>query len=382
MPRIPPEGGTTNSRVFRPSHPMKWFRQNPFFASALTLCALIALGELWCSYDRFAASRAAAVRLAQCTTDLQAMATLQPPPTRAVATQIEADLTRAQHAVTAMQAELHGRGAAAERIHTAKAPAARTDAYFDLATFVEKTRELARKHEVEIRPEASHLGFAAYANEGPELERIEPVFRQRLVAQYLVEALLEAKPRALLVLRREPALTKKEREEREAARASAPPDAPPPEAPPLPTEEGPDYFAIDPRVSVRAPGYIDTTAFRLTFSGQTASLRAFLNRLATFELPVLVREVEVEPATADEAAANPEEAVATPPAANAASVVLSLEPAAAKPASKKLAPKASTAAPMVAKPYSKFTVTVEYIDLVTPAAAPADGDNQPPKAGA
>ncbi|MSU72861.1 MAG: hypothetical protein EXS43_11040 [Opitutus sp.] len=356
---------------------MKWYRQNPLFASALTLSALIALGEIWCIYDRFAASRAAAVRLAQRTTELQGMAELQPPPTRAVATTIEADLARARRAVAAMQGELQGRGAAAERIRSAKVPTARTDAYFDLATFVEKTRELARKHEVEIRPDVAHFGFAAYANEGPDAERIEPVFRQRLVAQYLVESLFEARPRALLLLKREPAITRKEREEREAARASAPADSPV-EATPL--EDGPDYFAIDPRVSVRAPGYIDTTAFRITFSGQTVSLRAFLNRLATFELPVLVREVEVEPATADEAAATAEDNGPVAPSSTAASVVLGVQPAAPKPTAKKVAPKASAAAPIVAKPYSKFTVTVEYLDLVTPPAASADGETPPTKA--
>ena len=48
---------------------------------------------------------------------------------------------------------------------------------------------------------------------------------------------------------------------------------------------------------MRAPGFLDSTAFRLVFVGQTSALRAFLNRIGSFELPVLVREVEVEPAS-------------------------------------------------------------------------------------
>lgn len=39
---------------------MNWYRKNPLFASALSLCALLVLGEGWLIYDRFAASRAAA----------------------------------------------------------------------------------------------------------------------------------------------------------------------------------------------------------------------------------------------------------------------------------------------------------------------------------
>ena len=36
-------------------------------------------------------------------------------------------------------------------------------------------------------------------------------------------------------------------------------------------------------------------AFRLTFTGQTAALRGFMNALAVPEIPLVVRSVEVEP---------------------------------------------------------------------------------------
>ena len=51
---------------------------------------------------------------------------------------------------------------------------------------------------------------------------------------------------------------------------------------------------------------------------------------------------------------------------SAASVVLT--PNTAKPPPKKPAPRISTREPIVAKPFSKFTVTVEYIELVPPPA--------------
>src|SRR6185503_7425931 len=152
---------------------------------------------------------------------------------------------------------------AAERIHSAKVPAARPDAYFDLATFVERTRESAKKHEVEVRPEAARFGFATYANEGPVQDHIEPVFRQRLIAQYLIDSLIEARPRAILAIKRERTLSKAEREARAAAVAAG-------DTPTEPTgEEGPDYFTIDPRVTARVAVFIDTTAFRFVFTGQT-----------------------------------------------------------------------------------------------------------------
>ncbi len=364
---------------------MTWYRKNPLFAAALTLCALLVLGEGWLIYDRWEASRAAAKKLVQKESELMAMRDLTPVPTRPVATAIEADLARGQRAVAAMQAELKGRGPAAERLASAKVPAARTDAYFDLATFVEKTREFAKKNDVEIRPEAARFGFSLYANEGPKEDRIPAVFHQRQVVQFLVESLIEARPRSIFLIQRERALNKAEKEAILAAQAAAAangaggmPAEPPPEPAPgsgSPAEpESPDIFAIDARVTARAPGFIDTTPVRIVFTGQTVTLRTFLNKLASFELPVLVREVEVDRATAEDAIvsapADENSAGEGADASAAPSVVISAPPKVAA-VTVKPSPKVSTIAPIVAKPLSKFTVTVEYLNLVTPAA-PAD----------
>lgn len=353
---------------------MSAFRKYPLLATALTLCGLLAAGEIWCIYERFSTSRALAKKFIQKQGELGAMGSLVPAPTREIAKAIEADLARAQAALTAMQSELKGHGPASERLQKARVPTARTDAFFDLATFVERTRELARKNEVDVRPEAARFGFAAHANEAADSDHLEPVFRQRQVAQYLVESLIEARPRALLSVRREPPLTKKDREDQDAAAIAAAvalaSGGTPEPAPEIPVPEGPDFFQIDPRASVRAPGYLHTTGFRLAFIGETGSLRGFLNKLASFELPVLVREVEVEPATAEEAAMVSEEPAPAETAAAPASVVLTVSGpvAPAKPAGPRLT---SNAAPIVAKPFSRFTVTVEYIELVPPK--PAEG---------
>ena len=58
-------------------------------------------------------------------------------------------------------------------------------------------------------------------------------------------------------------------------------------------EESADYFPIDPLVSSRVPGAIDTSAFQLTFIGRTKVLRELLNKLAAREIPFKVQRVEV-----------------------------------------------------------------------------------------
>lgn len=377
---------------------MKRPRQSPVFTAVLTACGLLALAEGYGIYERYTASVAAEKKLKQKLGELQQMGDLNPAPTRTNAAAIEADLDRAKRALAAMQTELSGRGPAADRLHNTRVPAARTDAFFDLATYMEKMRALAHAQDVDVRPEANAFGFGVYTHAGPVAGRIAEVFHQRQIAQYLVESLVEAHPRSIFAVQREHALTKPEKDARDLAALTAAaqaagtpaPDAPPaPDNPPPPVEtepEGADFFEMDPRASARAPGYIDTTAFRLVFTGQTTALRAFLNKLASFELPVLVREVNVDIASPEEAAvATPAEDASAAEAASAAaanvpaSVVLTTTPsgkpavaaassgkAAARPASRVTPP-----TPIVARPLSKFTVTVEFIDLVPSAAATA-----------
>jgi hypothetical protein len=334
---------------------MNWYRHYPGFAIGLTVCGLVAAGGISLGVERWMASRAEATRLQQRRAELEGVGQVNPAPTREVAAAIEADLARAQAALAAMKTELSGQPAAVEKLRAVKVPAARTDAFFDLATYVERVKEAAAKAGVQLRPEAARAGFAQYANEGPETDRIEPVFRQRQLAEHLLNLLLEARPEAIVAIRRERPRTKVEREAEAQALANGQP-------PPAPEGgDGPDFFTLDPRGSARVPGFVETSAFRLTFQGETAALRLFLNRLAAFELPFLVREIEVEPVSAEDVAAD------APAAALTAVVAL---PSAA-PAARDAATKAPAQTPLVPRSASRFTVTVEHLELLTPP--PAEG---------
>lgn len=90
---------------------MNWYRHYPGFAIGLTLCGLVAAGEIALGVERWLASRAEATRLQQRRTDLEGMGQLNPAPTREVAAAIEADLARAQAALAAMKTELSGQSA-------------------------------------------------------------------------------------------------------------------------------------------------------------------------------------------------------------------------------------------------------------------------------
>jgi len=298
---------------------MSFVRSHPSFATALGVCGLLALGGIGCLIERTRAARQALAQLDQKRRELRAFAGLTPALNEDNAAQIEGDRAQASDALAALRMRLQGAGPAAERLRQTPAPGSSADAYFDLADFVERMRAQAAAAGVALAPD-ERFGFAAYAHAGPEPERIAAVHRQRLIVHALLEALFAAQPRRLLSVQR--------------ARPSAPAgrDARGPAA----GHQSADTFEPDPALMARVSGRVEATAFRLVFDGPTDALRSLLNRLAVFELPLVVRAVEVEPAGAEAHDA-----------------------------------RASTdsARPLVPSVDSRFTVTVEWIDLV--ASAPA-----------
>ncbi|MFZ5494100.1 MAG: hypothetical protein ACOZE5_02025 [Verrucomicrobiota bacterium] len=195
-------------------------------------------------------------------------------------------------------------------------PAQPMDAFFELANLVEKARAQAIATHVTLRPE-ERFGFTAYANAGPAPDLLAPVHRQQRAVQSVLEPLFESRPLALLGVRR----------------------APPPAALQAGRSAGEDFFTIEPGLSVRAAGLVDTEPVRLEFTGQTSTLRALLNGLAVLRHPVVVRSVEVEPL----------------PPADGGRVVA----------------EAGAPVPVVRRSLSKFAVTVEFVQLAAVPEKPA-----------
>ncbi|MBI3887398.1 MAG: hypothetical protein HY302_16955 [Opitutae bacterium] len=319
---------------------MNWLKTHPVLGAALLLLVAGLGAELWL-LDRFRqAAQHAHALLEQKKLERDWLARQSPAPSAENEQAIETELAAVAKTVAGLRAALQGR----ETNWLAKpAPAKSIDAYFDVAAFVEKTRALAARTRVAVQP-GEKFGFATHANEGPEPDLLLAVFRQRLIVERLLDELLAARPQALLAVQREHPLTVARR----AARSAAP-GAGPETDPPVPAarkgEVPADFFTPDPRLSLQRAGVIGAEAFRLEFTGQTPALRGFLNSLAAYKVPLIVRSVAVESLSAE------------PPLAE-----LSDSPAPVPGA----AP-----VPLVAQNLSKFTVVVEYVELLSAPAARA-----------
>lgn len=188
------------------------------------------------------------------------------------------------------------------------------------------------------------FGFEKYLGDTPISEDptvVSLLDKQRQVLSYILNQLIAADPAGIQAV---------EREVLEDAGAEA------------------AGFRIDPAVSARVSDAIDTLAFRVTFTGYTPALRKFLNNLAQFDLPIVVRSVEVDRPTANAKAAKTKKS----PSSNIDdifSVFGGASSAAAETADAETADAAPSAnqIPVISETESSFTVTLEFIEIILPS---------------
>lgn len=198
------------------------------------------------------------------------------------------------------------------------------------------------------------FGFDRYLNEAEPVEEKKAnmvMDKQRQILVYLLDQLLAANPTAIKAVERE--LLEVKQAGKQAGKGAK--------------ANSKSGFNIPPAISARVPGAIDTLAFSITFQGYTDSLRIFINSLAQFDLPIVVRSIEVDRPQGSEtvaaASANTggglEElfggaAFGSPPPASAE------EPA-------------EDQKPVISENISTFTVVLEFIEIIIPS----ESENNP-----
>lgn len=159
---------------------------------------------------------------------------------------------------------------------------------FTHLAFREELKRLAadEDYNIQLSPAVDHFSFDLYPGTPPPQNLIAPLYRQREIIRFILVNLFEAKPSALLAIRRGAVAG-------EAPQAAA-----------TTTTRGrgaedsgsqnTGLFTIRPDISARVPGVVDTIPVQVVFIGRTVALREFLNNLAESDLPVVVRNVEVK----------------------------------------------------------------------------------------
>lgn len=268
-------------------------------------------------WKQWKSARSSHDRSAKLGTELDVLHHAMPPLNAATTAELTAELSEALKVLGDLRVELTG-GNSDPDVENPSSELERADGYFVIASFVESMREQAEAGGIRIKPD-ERFGFADYTHSGPELQDLPRVLRERHATELLLKAVFAARPRQLLSVQRE--------------RRSSAADVASGAGVSARTNVRADYFDWDARDSIRHADSIDTVALRISFVGQTVSLRSLLNQLARFELPSVVRVVDVGPVV--KTAERPDEAFDSE------------------------LPK-----PLVSRSLSRFTVTVEFMKWV------------------
>ena len=135
-----------------------------------------------------------------------------------------------------------------------------------------------------------------------------------------------------------------------------------------------DVFQLDQKMSARVIGAIDTYAFQFEFAGYTSGLRRFFNQISSFELPVVVRDVNATRVQQDTLITNIPATSPVPfnrPVAAPFSPFGSPAPVTVQKTSNE---QQIEQQPVVDKNLSRFRIILEFIELAQPVEEVDEGN--------
>ena len=208
--------------------------------------------------------------------------------------------------------------------------------------YISKYTSYAKSHEneygaspIEI-PRDFAFGFDRFKLESKvpsDPAEIAMLDKQRDILDFLMGELYATHPKAILAVKRQPAKESESNEFDEFYGDSS-------------------IFKIRPSVTSKVEGAIDTIPFEISFSGKTNTLRDFLNRLAEFNRPIVVRSINVS---------RPNESIKR-------KIYVESEDELEFLTSEELEKlrEQEKRDPVVTENISEFTLTLEYIEIVLP----------------
>lgn len=169
---------------------------------------------------------------------------------------------------------------------------------------VQKWKRAAKQRDIVVANDMD-FGFKRYVApnaEPPADEAAAPIWKQACVLDYINGKLFASKteqsPMAIVNVQREVLAQESGKQvaqrkqtaferRRRAARMA------------LRSNDKSDTFTIDPNITARKQGSLDTLAYKIEFAAHTDVLRRFLNQLKDFDAMLVVRSIDVVPASAD-----------------------------------------------------------------------------------
>ena len=333
---------------------MHLFKKNPVFFVLIIVFVLIFFAGIYLAFSKAGDASDAQDQVAASESQLQHVLRAAPAPSLD-------NVQAARENVEALRAEL-------QRIREDLQPGARLTPSTDgvrvtaaIQRYITEFQRRAASHESEAYTTATGepasiaipnnfaFGFEQFIDQAtvPDNPAVIPVLdKQRQILTYILNQLIASDPRGIERVQREVVERRTETTQAERRGAGGRTQS--------------STFTINPAISARVPGAIDTLAFSVTFSGYTDTLRQFLNNLAVFDLPLVVRSVEVRRPASERATTGRTAARGT------LDDIFGSVGGAANGAREPVV-RTEEQKPVIEDNISTFTVTLEFIEIILPS---------------
>lgn len=341
---------------------MRFFKNYPLFSILTLLFLLVFIGGLVLNWLLATKAGEARTNLEQAQRQLQSARAVTPAPTEENLEQAEENLEDAREQLQETLATMRG-NLQRDFLEEGKDLKATTFT-LTLNEWVSQLRRQAKVRFVRI-PENFAFGFSRFTRAGaqpPPQSQVAEIYKQKQIVNYLVRKLFDAAPSPsneeqetdaeiglfLQSIQREAVVRVEGREDMQ--------------------DKG--LFAISPVLTEEKAGAVQTMAFRIQFVSRTNVMRQFLKEIATFDHPLVIQSVEVEPAEdVDMSIAKEEDTTAEEEALPFS--IFGMEQPEEKEVELTEAEKQSQI-PVVDNNYSQFTITIEYVDIVEQETNPEE----------
>ena len=260
---------------------MNWYKRNPVFYTALLLMVASMFVSGWFATQRANKLEELVMEYEAQMRQLDSYVSRPVAPTRANLEALENNYALLHRQYERVSSLLNLSTYDQSRFF-GETPESSTEAFFEIAAYISSARKLIASKEIDF-DEETRFGFSAYANKGPSSDAIETVHRQVKVMEVLIQALAESGISEFQRIQREEVFGEESHRERRTSQDRR--------------DSGGlvgDIFHMHEHASVKREGVIETLAFRVSFKGQSLSLRSFLNRIVNSSLPLVIRGIEVE----------------------------------------------------------------------------------------
>jgi len=256
---------------------MDFFKRYPLLATILTLCVVAFAAETFFMFRERTQDKATLATLDKSQVQLAKVLASEVAPTDANKVAAQSNLDALDKRYDEIINALSHTGTSIPA-----APSGIPELQVQINQYVNAMKDLCKTKKVLLPSPDFTFGMGQYYGptaKTPATDKVPVVFRQLYSLRYILENLIKYKGDEQKMM-----LVSVDREDVTATGANS-----------ATQTAAKETFTVPPLVSVRGPK-IDTLAFRIVFIGLTADTRSLLNILAQFQLPLLVRSIDVEPA--------------------------------------------------------------------------------------